>query len=215
MKKQEIIDKMKTKKIYENTIRYVEKHIQDAFNLCCRKGLSINQVWPDKIFGTSLNQKTVLTTVRMADLWETAIVDNLREFFENDQDISIERKNDAVGDLIIFYKKQEFMRWEIKTTQSKNSFTGSTHSSGKCNNYILISFGLNMDLVLNKTSNEGIINEIAIFVWNNSEVFWHRHSSTVKSFITFKIPINVDSNICVIGDLIKGRKWCSFRRVRL
>jgi hypothetical protein len=57
------------------------------------------------------------------------------------------------------------MRWEIKSSQALNSFTGATHSASKCNNYILVNYSIDRDLKLNEDKNKGFITELAVFIW--------------------------------------------------
>jgi hypothetical protein len=72
--KEEVIKELRNEKLYlKNVLNYVE----DAFNICCRKKLSINEKYPDSKYKGQLGQKTVFITVKMFDLWETAIVDTL------------------------------------------------------------------------------------------------------------------------------------------
>ena len=216
--KEEIIKKMREPEIYDKVIDYVERNIQDAFNICCRKNLSINEKWPDKIFGGQLNQKTVLITVRMFDLWETAVVDVLSKYFKNFEGIDILPKNDAVGDLTILKEGKEIMRWEIKTSQGESSFTGATHSDMKCENFILINYKINKDKKLHIDNNRNLIEEIAIFVWDKADTNWQGKPTDNNSFTTLKISNEIFSSrkeIIVRGNLEPRQKWCKFIREKL
>ena len=75
-----ILKELRNPKLYTNAIiNYIEENLDDAFNICCRKNLSINEKYPDTKYKGQLGQKTVFLTVRMFDLWENAIIDTISE----------------------------------------------------------------------------------------------------------------------------------------
>ena len=150
----------------EKIIKYVEENLEDAFNYACRKNLSVNEWQPDSRYGKQLNQKTVFITVRIFNLWETAVVDVLCEHLKKKfRGIQVERVNDPIGDLKIILPNNEEIRWEIKSSQAKDSFTGATHSASKCNDYIFINYAIDKNLKLKENiRNKGFITELAVFV---------------------------------------------------
>ncbi len=200
-----------TKKILE----YVSKNVPDAFNIACRKGLSIDEWKPDSSFTKSgVAQKTVFVTVRMFDLWETAIVDVLSEELKP-LNIKVKHTHDAVGDLTFVFPSGETSVWELKSSQAKDSFTGATHSASKCDNYILINYGLNKKLKLNLTDNTGFVNELAVLVWKDMDIPWSGEPSKHSSWTTLKIPVTAfqrHPEIIVVGKLEPSRKNCRILR---
>ena len=163
---------MRNPKLFiKEIVNYVGKNVDDAFNIACRKNLSLNEWQPDSSFRNQLNQKTVLLTVRMFDLWETAIVDILNEHLYKKFKVKVKPSHDSVGDLEIIFPDGTNEKWEVKTTQGKDSFTGATHSASKCDNYILVSYSINKDMKLKEFSdNKGFVTEIAVFVWDNMQM---------------------------------------------
>lgn len=215
-----ILKEMRKPELYkEHVLKYVEDNIADAFNYACRNNLSINEWQPDSRFGKMLNEKTTLITVRMFDLWENAIVETIKRYIkEKFSNIPIERVTDAIGDLSIAFHDPTLNRWEIKTTQGQNSFSGATHASSKCNNYILVSYALNKDKKLKLEGNRGIITELAVFVWDGMEAKFSGKPTKKSSWTTLKISAKIAKKrpeIVVIGKLNPKQKWCEIIREKL
>lgn len=213
--KEQVLKEMRNSNIYkEDVVNYVEQRVPYVLGVACEKGWSINDWQPDESFGDQIGQKTVLTTVRMFDLWETAIIDILAEKLKK-FGVKVLPAHDAVADMLIIFPNKEEMRWEIKTSQAGNSFTGATHSASKCNNYILINYSINKIKKLNFKNNKGFIIDIAVFVWDNMEARWSGEPTKHSSFTTLKIPSEIlekRPEIVVVGKLKPKKKWCSFVR---
>jgi hypothetical protein len=218
--KKAILKELRNPKLYTgNIINYLEENLDDAFNVCCRKNLSINEKYPDSKYKGQLGQKTVFLTVRMFDLWENAIIDTISEHLKKKfPEIKIIPINDPVGDMGIVFSDGEIMRWEIKSSQALNSFTGATHSASKCDNYILINYSIDRNLKLNEDKNKRFITELAVFVWDNMEAKWLGEHSEHSSFTSLKIPAEIKLSrpeIIVIGNLEPKTKWCNIIRKKL
>lgn len=221
--KQEVLKEIRNPQVYlKKILKYVEENVEDAFNIACRKKLSINKWKPNETFGNQINQKTVLLTVRMFDLWETALVDVLKEHLNNKfKGVTVEHAHDSKGDLVVKFPDNSEKIWEIKTTQGKNSFTGATHSASKYQDYILISYAIDRDKVLRlkeEGGNKDFITELAVFVWDNMEAKWLGKPSDNSSWTTLKIPIEIKSKrpeIVVVGSLIPKQKWCEIKRKKM
>ncbi|MBN2127625.1 MAG: hypothetical protein JW703_04520 [Candidatus Diapherotrites archaeon] len=202
-----------------NLIEYIESNVEDGFNFCCRKNLSINEKYPDVKYEGQLGQKTVFLTVRMFDLWETAIVEILQKELQSISKIEVTPVNDPVGDIMLKFPDGKEMRWEIKSSQAQDSFTGATHSASKCNNYILINYSIDKDLKLKKGKrNKGFIKDLAVFIWDNMEAKWIGDPTKNNSFTSLKIPNEVVTDrpeIVVVGELEPKRKWCKIKRKNL
>ncbi len=218
MNKGEILRKIRNPEVYiKGVVSYVEKRIPFVFGVACEKNWSINEWQPDLTFGDQVGQKTVLTTVRMFDLWETAIIDVLNEYLKR-FGVIVEPSHDAIGDMIITFPDKSKMKWEIKTSQANDTFTGATHSASKCDNYILINYSINKNLKLNFKENKKFITGLAVFVWDNMETKWRGKPTEHSSFTTLKIPNEIARNrpeITVIGGLIPKTKWCEIERRNL
>ena len=217
--KEEVLKELRSPKLYtEGIIRYVEDNIEDAFNICCRKNLSINEKYPDSRYEGQLGQKTVFLTVRMFDLWETAVIEVLTSYLKKKfPSLKVKPVNDPIGDLLIVFPDGEEMRWEIKSSQAQDSFTGATHSASKCNNYILINYAIDKNLKLGNGGN-GFITELAVFIWDKIETKWVGKPTEHSSFTTLRIPVEIKSKrpeIIVIGSITPKQKWCEINREKL
>jgi hypothetical protein len=221
--KQEVLKSMRNPELYtKGILKYVEENVEDAFNIACRKNLSINQWKPDVTFGNQINQKTVLLTVRMFDLWETSLVDVLKKYLgEKFKGVIVEHAHDSKGDLVVKFPDGSEKVWEIKTTQGKDSFTGATHSASKYQDYILISYAIDKNKVLRlkeEGGNKGFITELAVFVWDKMEAKWIGKASENSSWTTLKISVKIKSKrpeIVVVGSLTPKKKWCEIIRKKL
>ncbi len=213
-----VINELRNPKLYVNGIlKYVEENVEDAFNICCRKNLSINEKYPNSRYEGQSGQKTVFLTVRMFDLWETALVDILTSYIKNKFPmIKVKPVNDPIGDISLIFPNGKEMRWEIKSSQAQDSFTGATHSASKCNNYILINYAIDRNMKLKQNvRNRGFITELAVFVWDNMEAKWIGEPSKNSSFTSLKIPSEIKISrpeITIIGNLEPKTKWCKIVR---
>lgn len=219
--KEQVVKELRNPKLYTiGIIKYIEENLEDAFNICCRKNISINEKYPDLKYKGQLGQKTVFLTVRMFDLWETAIIDVLTNYFKKKFPmVKIKPINDPIGDMAIIFPDGKEMRWEIKSSQAHDSFTGATHSASKCNNYILINYSINKNMKLKQdTRNSGFIIDLAVFIWDNMEAKFLGTYSEHNSFTSLKIPSNIKQKrpeIVVVGDLEPKKKWCGIKRKNL
>ena len=114
---------------------WVEENTQYVLGVPGRRGLTLNEQWPDDSGDKS--QKTGGITVRLAELFEEAIYEVLK-----DANVNVRRKTDSKGDITINGEP-----WEIKTSQS-DDIQGATHSSQKPPRYIMIKYKLDYNKAL-------------------------------------------------------------------
>lgn len=219
--KQQVLKEMRNPDIYlKDILKYIQDNIDDAFNYACRKNISLNEWQPDSNYNGQLQQKTVFLTVRMFTLWETALAEVLNEKLHK-FGVKVKPAHDSIGDLEIIFPDGAIMKWEVKTTQGKDAFTGATHSASKCSNYILISYNINKDLKLSEKEgkNQGIITELAVFVWEDMKLAkWIGEPSENSSWTTLKLPseiLKLKPEIIVLGSLEPKQKWCRIIRKNL
>ena len=190
-------------------IKYVMDNVKDAFGYCCRNKLSLKDYCPAERFGGNMNQATVFASVRLAEMWENGCYESLRNLFgmlEIDID-KIKRWTTSKGDFIIFNEI-----WELKTSQAKDSFTGATHSSTKCENLILINYKIDWNVKLDLVCSPQLIPEFSIFLLKipttDLPYAWMGVPTNKNSFTTLRIKntwIDNKSIVAIWGDLKKTK----------
>ena len=181
---------------------WVEDNIHYVLGIPARKGMSLNEQWPDDTIDKS--QKTGLITVRLGELFEEASYEVL-----GDAALNVKRKADSGGDITIGVHA-----WEIKTSQG-DDIQRATHSSQKPPRYIMIKYKLDYDKPLSLENNEGLIIEFGVWISESIDSsWWHGEASGNNSRTTLKIPIE-DGDIIetVLGEFndssSHGRKYCA------
>ena len=180
---------------------WVEDNVPYVLGIPARKGLSLNEQWPDNTIDKA--QKTGLVTVRLGELVEEGVYEVL-----NDADFNVKRKADSGGDITINGKA-----WEIKTTQG-NDMQGATHSSSKPPCYVMMKYKLDYDKALSLEDNEGLIIEYGVWLSESIESnWWHGIATGNNSRTTLRIPVHSGHVIeTVIGDFNDsskhGRMYC-------
>ena len=76
--------------------------------------------------------------------------------------------------------------------------------------YIIVKYKLDRDRIITEGSNEGIINEIGVWVSESIDKnWWCCNPETNSSWTSLKIPIINSNQIdTVIGNLTHGTKYC-------
>lgn len=81
---------------------------------------------------------------------------------------------------------------EIKVSLNKEGFTGSTHSTSKVTDYLLISLDIDRDIVLN--DNVKPINSVFMSITNIDKDLWRGKASNNNSRTTYKFNIYDSEN---------------------
>ena len=107
------------------------------------------------------SQRTSQTTVRICHDFEYAIAKVLQDTYGYEiipKTIDVEGIEGRYDVAITNGKGTSVLAFEVKTTQSTNGWTGSTHShnTGKVPFYVLIQYGLNLDIELGEGSLYGL-----------------------------------------------------------
>ena len=183
-----MVEKMRNENIFLNTVKNVESKIWQRFGDLCEDNLSINENWPDGSIDKS--QKTGMITVQLSDLFEKQLVVCLNNELEQ-YGFVVERKADSKGDLTITHTETGFsFTWELKTTQGDH-FQGATHSANKCNDYILLRFGVDSDKKLTMDDNTGFFTQYSAQVFLDMDNFWwFGKESKNNSRTTLKVPVS-------------------------
>jgi hypothetical protein len=203
-----VLTEMHNPDLYLEVIKNVERNLKYSVDIACKNHWSINDWKLDESF-SGKDGKTQLTsfiTARLFDLWEDAIIEVMNTRLNHiNMKIKVEHNPSQKGDMIIIISKKYKEIWEIKSSQTKDAFTGSIHSTGKekrFTNYILINYCINRNKKMTLGKNKEIINEAAVFVGKIKLGRFSKENST-NSCISLKIPLREANKLTpVIGELI-------------
>ena len=219
---QELMDYMRTKEYAIKTMALVESVV--GYNFMAIRALqegieTLNDYV--KHVEESTGQQTVFLTVRSAYVFEYALKRVLSDAgFETRSKVhnTTGEKNDFGVDVS---DRDETLFFEVKTTQSKDGWTGATHSngSGKVDNYVLISYDLDREMILPEVGTTGTLHgafkSVHFSVVDSFSLGWQGKASNKSSFTTAKIPVqkaDVYSKQIVLGHLTPKSIWCKPER---
>jgi len=219
--KQEILRTLRSKTFALHVIRIVEQTAACHFISAAQMDNSIKTIrdWAESV-EEQKRQQTSAVSVRFAYDFEFAISRACKDF-----GIDVLRKEEghAPGhDFRIRTVDAGIIPFEIKTTQSKQGWTGSTHSEGKgkAESYVLISYELDVDLPISsdRVSFYGVIQSAHFAVLDSCEVAWTGEATDNNSSTQGKIHINAFDEYqgsISLGSVEPARKWCKILREEL
>ena len=162
-------------------------------------------------------QQTSAVSVRFAYDFEFALVRACKDF-----GIAVlgKEEGDAPGhDFRVITSDDGIIPFEVKTTQSANGWTGSTHSEGKgkAESYVLVSYELDYELPIPKNtfSFTNVIKAVHFSVLDECAVAWNGEATDNNSSTTGKIHVNsVDEyrKSISLGSVEPKQKWCKCLR---
>ena len=217
----ELIGFMRTKQFAIEVLALVESVIGDNYKSLRRlepgiKTLNdyVQHIEQDK------GQQTVFLTVRSAYEFEYALK---RVLSDNGFDTISKTHNQAEekNDFGVIVSDRECpVFFEVKTSQSDTGWTGSTHSegSGKIDNYVLINYELDRDLVLpplSVSSINGMFKKVHFSVVDGFDLGWSGESTDSNSFSHAKVhktQYGAYSKQIVFGSVSPKRVWCKIVR---
>lgn len=158
-------------------------------------------------------QQTSALTVRFAYDFEARFRQVARQF---GVDVLDKEESDVGCDFRVLTSDWGIIHFEVKTTQSVQGWTGSTHSEGKgkANNYVLVSFGLDLDYPISTStySLPGVIESVHCSVLGEDiPVNWNGTATTSNSSTTGKIPSSASEaykKAIVFGSVKNNQVWC-------
>jgi hypothetical protein len=220
----ELVSFMRTKQFAIDVLALVESVVGDNFKSLRRLEPSIKTL-NDYVNHVEENegQKTVFLTVRSAYEFEYAIKRVLSDSgFDTVSKLhnAKEQKNDfgvKVGD------RKKVVYFEVKTTQSDVSWTGSSHSegSGKIDNYVLVSYELARDMELPPLSTsaiDGMFKSAHFSVVDGFDMGWAGEATDTSSFTHAKIrttQAELYTGCVALGGVRPKSKWCKILRESL
>ena len=218
----ELVEFMNTDKFGLRVMAMVEENAGYKFMAECAleptiKSLNdlIQHVEPDTA------QQTVFLTVQFAYLFELSIKRVLQEagFVTVSKLHNSKEKKSDFG--VRVSDRSDIIYFEVKTTQAKNSWTGSTHSEagGKVDSYVLVSYELDRDMQLPfSPALHGIFKSVHFSVINGMSLGWTGEATTGNSFTQVRIGVEQASAYnkqACLGEAFvskQAKKWCKIVR---
>ena len=222
-----ILETMRTKRFALEVLQQVEQcagyHFYSLYHL---GGAKTVREWGE-LAEDDPSQRTSQITVRVCHDFEYAIAKVLKDSYGYE----IVPKSGAEGiegNFDVAIKKGEtVLAFEVKTTQSSNGWTGSTHSAGcgKVPFYVLIQYELNLDIKLGTQSLNGLFKSCHFSVTSPLEdgsaiIQWMGQATESNSRTTGKIRKGdnelYNTMICLGEVSIKNcRKWAKTTKENL
>jgi hypothetical protein len=208
---------MRTEAFAIEVLALVESVVGDNFKSLRRLEPSIKTLedYVQHVEGDK-GQQTVFLTVRSAYEFEYAIKRVLSD--NGFQTVSKlhnakEQKNDfgvRVSD------RHSVIYFEVKTSQSSNGWTGSSHSegSGKIDNYVLINYELDKELqlpCLTTSAIHGMFKSAHFSVVDGFDMGWLGKATDKSSFTKARVENSAAlsySKYIALGSVTPMRKWC-------
>ena len=190
---------MRNPYIYYELISKIENSVKHVYGIPCSKNMSLNEFYPEGTIDKS--QKTGGVTVRFSELFEHCLEELYSEY-----GLDTLRKADSNSDFVVNNRN-----FELKTTQGDN-FQGATHSSSKCDDYVLIQYKLDWDKKLSLDNNEGLITDLFVALYDGLDnKWWCGQPTSNNSRTTLKIPSESYDEYKdkeIIGSLKQNPKFC-------
>lgn len=193
----EILDTMRTKRFALEVLHEVEQcagmHFYSLYHL---GGAKTVREWGE-LAEDDPSQRTSQITVRVCHDFEYAIGKVLREQYGYDL-VGKSDTHTIQGNFDVAVKKGEtVLAFEVKTTQSTNGWTGSTHTTdcGKVPFYVLVQYELDLDIELGDTSLYGFFKSCHFSVISpldngDAIIQWNGQATSNNSRTTGKISID-------------------------
>lgn len=208
----ETFEKLKSPHFLRNLIERTENSITKSFWRLCEKKLSLREY----INSTNDKKSTLIRNNKVSVIIGNEIEEELCPLLKS-MNIVSEHVDNEIGDFLI-----ENTMWELKTSKEKTNgkgiktLQGSTHSGSKCDNYIFIRYGINIDKILKwKDKPNNIIDRLHFSVHRNvvKKEYWIGKHTNKNSRTTLKVPIGVYEDFSkglVFGEIKPGRKFLQF-----
>lgn len=213
-KKQFILDNIKIlKKIFKNNkfLEYIQESFDNKFYYRTKHYLSDKNISINKYIELYGNGGSTIVGVDVGVILEDVIIESLQKFIK---DYHIEKDiNQSRGDIIF----NNIISWELKTrryiqSESSTIFQGSTHSSSKSGNLILLIIDLDQDQIPIYKFNK-IMKGLSLLLLDNSNNLWIGEAKDNSSRTTLKISIdffNKNREVLILGDFKLNKKYVKF-----
>lgn len=209
-----LVSHLKKSKMIDDMVSYINQEIpKTIFPIAKREGLTINE-WVSSVEDDE-RQHTVLTTTRLSyDGVKTYLVycankhlskyDGAKIKVVSLKEIKDVEEVKGIAFDVVFEFNGKLVVIEIKVTQSKDTFTGTTHSTSKSDIFLLIS------LLINRTKkvveNEKYVDGLFAILLNIDNNKWDGEPSKNSSFTSLNFLSEVDYSDFIIKGSLRNKK---------
>jgi hypothetical protein len=209
-----IKEELKRIKFIDNSFKFMEEnYINKEFHGASKYGETINQFYSieeKSQIGVQLSAKLFSAFYSYLKYETNIFLEKNNSFLRviTDRNIHITESYDL---LLMDIRNNEISKFEIKLSQNKNSWQGSTSSTSKVDNYILINFEIDRDLPLNDGSNYGFFKSVFACIVDLKNHSWsgQAKSNNHRTKFEFRMDdwdIDILKNNCIIKGDVKEAK---------
>jgi len=210
--KQELIEHLKKIKFFETMFKDLENtHVSKIFYRAVGR-FTLNEL----LSYEESSQRRVIVSARISHaISEWILIDGVPFLEKNSQVVRLKTKRESSKDsfdVTFIYKSKEYS-FEIKATQTDSKWQGSTHSSSKVEDYILINFDMDMDEKVVEGNSKNLFKDgwFCTFLEINHDGFKgvarENNSRTAFSITVETYPVDVIKNLIVIGTVSPKQKY--------
>lgn len=205
-----LIQELKKSGLFLELVNFMDNEIPYSFRWGQIASLSLRQ-YAEKM-ETDNSQRTVVLSVKMSEIIKNFFIHRANEYLveKGITNISVvdmtEPEDYFYGksyDLIFLYNGQK-VAFEVKFTQG-HKFTGATHATKKVPDYLLLSFDIDKEIIIDYGSK--FVKGIFVAITTISSEDWNGKASSNNSFTVLKLHEgNIDDSRILHGSINKRRK---------
>lgn len=203
-----VINELRRVNFVDYAFLYIENNlIVQQFYGACKNNETLNQFYNLEESG----QIGVQLTAQISHCFYTFLKYNLNDFLISQNSylrvVTDRDKNEIKSYDLIFIDIRDNKKYflEIKLSQNNNSWQGSTSSTSKVDNFLLINFKINRDKKLSLNGNDGLFTGIFAGIFNLGNHTWSGEAKSNNHRTSFDFRISEwDVDILTKKSIIKG-----------
>jgi hypothetical protein len=208
---EKVINELRRVNFVDYAFLYIENNlIVQQFYGACKNNESLNEFYNLE----EVSQVGVQLTAQISHSFYTFLKYNLNDFLESQKSflrVVLERESNQIKsyDLVfinITTNKKYYL--EIKLSQNDNSWQGSTSSTSKVDNFLLINFKIDRDKKLSLTNNNGLFRGVFAGIFNLGSHKWNGDAKSNNHRTSFDFRMadwsidNLTENCIIKGEVI-------------
>jgi hypothetical protein len=203
-----IIDELRRISFIDYSFAFIESnYISRQFYGACKSNESLNEFY-------SLEEKTqigVQLSAQISHCFYSFLKYDLNDYFKNKNSflrvitIREQLSNESYDLIFVDINTNEKFKLEIKLSQNKNSWQGSTSSTSKVDDFLLINFSIDRNKKLSIDNNKGLFIGIFGIIINIGNRKWSGEAKKNSHRTKFELKISDwDSSHLKENNIIKG-----------